>query len=289
MRSGVTYFGLMVNHRVKEVMYSFSNFGSYNFVKMMLFNTSGYLSRRGWEIDLCFFCGELVVMIKIAFLLGRPGSGKSTLAQLIEASARKRGLVTQHLYDYKYLQDMFQQEIEAKVPLEERAFRQKGPEACQGFDVRDFNVLDIALEQMAKKISTEELDHSEENKLILIEFARKEYCRALHIFGFDILRDAHLFYIKLGLETCIERVHQRVVENCSKSEFDHFVSEEIMNDYYNSDDWLDGRISEYRDYLQRDHVHVSIKEIDNLGTYRELEEKVEEIVSLLVPELTTVL
>jgi len=278
----------VANPQVKGVMYSFSNIANYNFVKMIVFNVSGYLSRRGWRIDLCFFCGELVVMIKIAFLLGRPGSGKSSLAQLIEASAQRRGWATQHFYDYKYLQDMFQREVEENVPLDERAFRRKGPDVCHGFDVVRFEVLDTVLEQMAEDILTARSENQAANRFFLIEFARKEYCRALHIFGYDILRDVHLFYIKLGLESCIERVRQRVVENCSRSDFDHFVSEEIMYGYYNIDDWLDGRISEYLDYLQSDLEHVSVKEIDNSGTYQELEEKVEEIVSLLVPELALV-
>ena len=227
-------------------------------------------------------------MVRKVFILGRPGTGKSTLAQLIEASAQRRGWATQHFYDYKYLQDMSQQEIEEIGPLEERAFRQKGPEACHGFDVVRFEVLDTALKQMADDIRTAKNEHPAAKKLFLIEFARKEISRDLHIFGYDILRDAHLFYIKLGLEACIERVRQRVVENCSGSEFDHFVSEEIMNSYYSGDDWLGGQISEYLDYLRRDHIHVIIEEIGNSGTYHELEEKTEEIVSLLVPELATV-
>ncbi len=228
-------------------------------------------------------------MIKIAFLLGRPGSGKSTLAQLIDASARRRGWATQHFYDYKYLQDMFQQEIEENVPLEERDFRQKGPEACHGFDVLRFEVLDTALEQMAKEIPREKFDHSEENKLFLIEFARRKYDRALHIFGYNMLRNSHLLYVKVGLETCIYRVQERANIHRLRSEYDHYVSKEIMRDYYGVDDWLDGQMSEYLNYLQSDLVHVSLDEIDNSGTYHELEEKVEELVNLLlVPELATV-
>src|SRR5258708_7095799 len=113
-------------------------------------------------------------MIKIAFLLVRPGTGKSTLAQLIEASAQRKGWATQHFYDYKYLQDMFLQEIEENVPLVEKAFRQKGPEACHGFDVVRFEVLDTALKQMADDIRMAMSDNQAANKLFLIEFARKE-------------------------------------------------------------------------------------------------------------------
>jgi hypothetical protein len=226
-------------------------------------------------------------MTKIAFLLGRPGTGKSTLAQLIEASAWRSGWTTQHYYDYKYLQDMFQHEIEENVPLDERAFRQKGPETCHGFDVLDFNVLDIALEQMADDIRTERSKHQTANKLFLIEFARKEYCRALHIFGYDILRDAHLLYVKLGLETCIKRVQERANVHRLRSEYDHYVSEEIMRDYYGGDDWLDGQISEYLNYLQSDLVHVSLDEIENSGTCQELEGKVEGVVNRLVHEMVT--
>jgi len=229
-----------------------------------------------------------MIKIKIAFLLGCPGTGKSTLAWLIKASAQKRGWATQHIYDYRYLQNMFQREIEENIPLERRAFRQKGPEACHGFDVVKFEILDTALEQMADDIRTARSEHPVANKLFLIEFARKEYSRALHIFGYDILRDAHLFYIKLGLETCIERVRQRVVGNCSGSEFDHFVSEDIMRGYYGGDDWFSEQFSQYLDYLRRDGVNMKVEEIGNSGTYHELEEKVEEIVSLLVPELATV-
>jgi adenylate kinase family enzyme len=226
-------------------------------------------------------------MIKIALLLGRPGTGKSTLAQLIEAFARRSGWATQHFYDYKYLQDMFQQEIEENVPLAERAFRQKGPEACHGFDVVRFEVLDTALKQIADDIRIARSENQASNKLFLIEFARKEYSRALHIFGDDILRDAHLFYFKLGLEACIERVRRRVVETWNSSKFDHFVSEEIMSGYYSTDDWLDGRMSEYLDYLQRGHVYMSFREIDHSVTYQKLEDEAERIVDLLVPELVT--
>ena len=42
MRNGVMCFGLMVSHQVKEVISTFSNIVGYDFVKMVLFNVSGY-------------------------------------------------------------------------------------------------------------------------------------------------------------------------------------------------------------------------------------------------------
>jgi adenylate kinase family enzyme len=228
-------------------------------------------------------------MLNKVFLLGRPGGGKSTVSQLLETTAQKSGWVTRHIYDYKHLHDLFQQEIDDNVPKEERSFCQKGPEVCQGFDVRNFKVLDTVLKEMADEVRTEELKHLTADKLLLIEFARQEYCRALDIFGYEILNGAHLLYVKLDLENCIKRVQERADVHRLRSEYDHFVSEDIMRGYYGRDDWSDTGFSEYLNYLQSDLVPVSINEIDNSGTYQELEEKVVEIVNLLlVPELATV-
>src|ERR1700730_16653880 len=118
------------------------------------------------------------MVVKI-FILGRPGCGKSTVARLLKAVAQESGWDTRHIYDYKHLHDMFQKEIDDDLPEEERSFRQKGPDACQGFDVYNFRVLDTVLKQIADEVQTEEQSSSGANKLLLIEFARKEYTRAL--------------------------------------------------------------------------------------------------------------
>src|SRR5260370_30722780 len=133
------------------------------------------------------------MVVKI-FILGRPGSGKSTVAQLLIAVAQKNGWDRRHIYDYKYLHDMFQQEIDDNVPVEARSFRHKGPDACQGFDVYNFKVLDTVLKQMAGEVQTEDQSQSGANKLLLIEVARKEYTRVLYIFGYAFFMGARLLY-----------------------------------------------------------------------------------------------
>lgn len=223
------------------------------------------------------------------FILGRPGSGKSTVAQLLTAIAQKNDRDSRHIYDYKYLHDMFQQEINDNRSEEERSFHQKGPKACQGFDVREgkFEVLDTALKQMANEIRAEEHNHSDENMLLLIEFARKEYIRALDIFGYELLKDAHVLYVKLGLSDCIERVQERANIHRLRSEYDHYVSEDIMTGYYGKDDWSADQLSKYLDHLRT--INVTQEELDNSGNVQELETKVVNIFNRLVsPYLVTV-
>lgn len=222
--------------------------------------------------------GNWFVMLVKVFILGRPGSGKSTLAQLLIAVAQKCGWGTRHIYDYWHLYTMFQQEINDNVPLETRSFRQKGPDVCQGFDVCKFKVLDIVLNMMAEEVRAEERKHSEANKLLLIEFARDKYSPALHMFGNDILQGSSLFYMRLGLEDCMERVKLRADEYRFRSEYDHFVSEDIMKGFYYTDDWLDGGVEEYLAILKRDGIHIQTSEINNTGPREALNHKVEELV-----------
>lgn len=226
-------------------------------------------------------------MVKKVFILGRAGSGKSTVARLLIAVAQNNGWDARLIYDYKYLHDMFQQEIDDKVPEDERSFHQKGPQLCQGFDVCDFKVLDVVLKQMAGDVQAEEQDQLGAHKLLLIEFARKDYTRALDIFGYQILQGAHLLYIKLGLEDCIRRVHQRAIENRYRSEYDHFVSDDIMRGYYSEDDWFSERFSKYLKTLHT--IDVTNDELDNSGTEEELKGEVEKIFSdLTAPQLLAV-
>ena len=223
------------------------------------------------------------MFIKV-FLLGRPGSGKSAVAQLLETISRENGWDTKHIYDYKYLHGMFRQEVVDNIPKDERSFRQKGPDACQGFDVVKFDVLDTALKQMAHEIKAEEHGCLGANKLLVIEFARKEYSHALDIFGYEILKDAHLLYVKLDLKDCIKRVQKRADVHRLRSEYDHFVSEDIMRSYYGGDDWSDEQFFKYLNHLRS--VGVTDEELDNSGTDQELESKVRVIFGKLVsPQL----
>jgi len=199
-------------------------------------------------------------MFKIVFLLGRPGSGKSSVASLIEMFAGDRGWLTHYTNDYEHLQKMFLLEKAERYPFERRNFQLTGPEECKGFDVINFSVLSKVLEKMRREIEEVESESSgEDNLLFLIEFARDSYHDALQLFDSNFLQDAHLLYLDVDLESCIERNHRRS---------DHFISDEIMRTYYRNDDW-----SRVMYNLQHNWDKYVIR---NSGTLQDLKQEVEE-------------
>lgn len=207
------------------------------------------------------------------FILGRPGSGKSSVAQLVQQLAGESGWSVRHIYDYELLQTLFLQEIEKNIPLGQRRFKPRGPEYSHGFDVTDFTVLDVVLEQMVDK--ADEFISPGEKDLLLFEFARARYKDALEKFRNDLLQDAHILYIRVDMETCIERIHLRVGNGL---QFSHFVSDNIMRQYYLRDDWLEGQCEEYLKLLESQGIRTYLQEIDNTGSFDQLRESVKEFV-----------
>jgi hypothetical protein len=212
-------------------------------------------------------------MVMIVFLLGRPGSGKSSVAQLIQMFAKDNGWISDHIYDYKLLQEMFSKEEAEGTAPEDRKFNPKGPKDCHGFDVINFSVLDTVLEMMADKVWKEKQTSSaEEKKMYLVEFARANYSRALQRFGGDLLEDALLLYLNANVGTCIDRIHQRV--DCQPNSFNHFVSDEIMNGYYREDDWPWVSVN----LQQNCGLSVNTFEVKNTGSFQDLTQVVKQLV-----------
>ncbi len=164
------------------------------------------------------------------FILGRPGSGKSAAARLIAKLVQHKGRSPVHICDYDILYDMFQRERNS--PNNE--LRNFHPTQHDGFDVIDFSILDTALKEVRRKI----LKHIEEytsytQKLILIEFARDDYGKALSLFNSEFLRDAYFLFLDADMDTCIQRIHKRSAHPTTTD--DHFVSDEIIKCYYYQD------------------------------------------------------
>jgi hypothetical protein len=161
------------------------------------------------------------------FVLGRPGSGKSAAYRQILKYLEQchRDWSAQHFSDYEILQQMFRFE---RLFLSNAKPRKFQPTEHGGFDVLDFSVLDKALVELEKKVRFG--CSQEKDELMIIEFARDDYGRALELFRRSFLKDAYFLFINSDINSCIQRVYDRVANPTTVD--DHFVSEDIIRSYY---------------------------------------------------------
>jgi adenylate kinase family enzyme len=165
------------------------------------------------------------------FVLGRPGSGKTTAAHHIMNIVESRGYTVYRKRDYDILQSMFQKDQENGNTQNFRAT------AYNGFDVLKFSVLDQALKRLEREVQ-QVVGKEEGSGVIVIEFARNDYRNAFNVFEPEFLENSYFFFVEADLNTCIRRIHQRVMVppllDC------HFVSDQIMRSYYNDNqrNWL---------------------------------------------------
>jgi gluconate kinase len=208
------------------------------------------------------------------FVLGRSGSGKTTVVNYIKLLAREKGWNAIHIKDYPILYEMFQKDIKENGGKFE-------PAAYGGFKVVDFaafnNVLKVLEELIQRK--EKELRKSEAHEIILIEFARRSYREVLRIFSDDFLRDAYFFYIEADVDTCVQRIQQRVASFTPEkwSEDYHYVPEEILRSYFNQDDWHYMQ----REFQQDFNIQKEVVVYRNGGSYIELMVEVEEFMRIV--------
>lgn len=191
------------------------------------------------------------------FILGRPGSGKSTASHQIAATAWNKGRFVLLLKDYDILLRMSHGD-NGKEKFKTREYG--------GFDVLDFSALEKALKDLEEKIHL----HLplEKRHTLLIEFARDDYRKALGLLSPDLLKDAYFLFIKTDVETCIERIRERVAHPLTADDF--FVSDDIMRGYYSQE--ISKSIASD---LQRDFgITKPIEIMDNMGSHREFLEQV---------------
>src|SRR5256885_8359264 len=127
--------------------------------------------------------------------------------------------------DYDILKEMFLKEQISSTYGNKNQFRIT---KHSGFDVLDFTVLDIALKELENRVQ-QRYDPSKD-ELIIIEFARDDYIRALQQFSTSFLVDAYFLFIETDIQIAIQRVKDRVTDPPTPD--NHFVSEDILNNYY---------------------------------------------------------
>lgn len=151
------------------------------------------------------------------FILGRPGTGKSRAARRIVELAEQRNLSIKRINDFCILQEMCNGEHAQKFEWHEEQ---------PGFDVLDPLVLDIALEEVQARAH----DAMKMHDIVIIEFARTNYSKALSKFDASFLTGAFFMFLDSDARTCIERIHRRVDTPLSPD--DYPVSEKIFSAYY---------------------------------------------------------
>jgi thymidylate kinase len=206
------------------------------------------------------------------FILGCPGSGKSTAYRHIEEVIKNRyaSWTTSRYNDYKILYEMFHFE---ELYLKENKNRKFKSREHNGFDVRDFTVLDTSLKQLEKRVRE---IMSIKDELIVIEFARQDYIEALNLFSSSFLKDAYFLFIEADLQTCIQRVNKRV--NNPPSLDNHFVSKYIFNKYYSKQIIPPGIITKKGDSIDKSRIKV----INSQGAIEDFNIKVEEFVTHII-------
>lgn len=168
----------------------------------------------------------------ILFVFGLPGSGKSAAARQIKSVARKKHFKPRRFRDYTILYRMFQDDQEAENKV--RRFRSTRENSeYDGFDVLDFDVLDEALQKLHRNIIRRKKLVDEEIELVIIEFSRTDYCKALSFFPSLRLNDSHFLFINSSIPTCKVRIkaradHPRTLDDC-------YVSDYTFDKYYNRD------------------------------------------------------
>jgi thymidylate kinase len=186
------------------------------------------------------------------FVLGRAGSGKSAATRYMAEHMQQQGWTPNRITDYDILYNMFREEQD-----KHRRFR---PAAHGGFDVIDFSVLNEAL-SIVQRRAKEKLAESDRT-FVTIEFARNDYKQAWPTFDLAFLQGAYFLFIDASHEICKTRIHRRVQEDPTNLD-NHFVSDDILNQYYDSNK-LGNRTYMSKDFpidFSIDPTHVKV--IDN--------------------------
>ncbi|MBV9230832.1 MAG: hypothetical protein JOZ18_16100 [Chloroflexi bacterium] len=208
----------------------------------------------------------------VLFGLGRPGSGKSTAARRITSLVQKIGWNTTRIKDYEILYEWF------LADTTQNRFR---PADYSGFDVLDFSVLDEVLVEVQRQ-TLKRKSSVTENELVIIEFARDDYGEALQRFDPGLLKDAYFLFIEAEVETCIQRIHERIKE---PDRFDnHFISDEIVRGYYGKDN-----IPYMKQGIQEDFgiEHQRVKAVYNNGSKEQFVLEVDQFIESILPGTLT--
>jgi hypothetical protein len=157
----------------------------------------------------------------IFIIIGRPCSGKTTVATAIRDALGQHGIPRGEVYDfndYEALYERFREDTDQRVFTPAK----RGG----GFSVRDFTILDTVLRQASFRLGPAARFH----RACIVEFARKDYMRALSYFDQSILERSIVVHVQCSLNTCLERNRKR--PDLSSDHRRGYVPEDILEGFY---------------------------------------------------------
>jgi thymidylate kinase len=217
---------------------------------------------------LLFVWNEYIFMPVKVFLLGRPGSGKSTAYHAIARHLKQKhqDWSLTRINEYAILYEMF---------LADNENKKFSSIEYDGFDVLDFSVLDEASLKLEKNIQ-QNMSFTTNGKLLIIEFARSDYSEAFKLFKGDLLRDSYFLFVESDVETCIQRIHERILRPAKAD--NHFVSDNILRGYYQKDN-LHYMASTFKtDY----NISKKVEVIYNKGSIQAFVEQINQFIDLIL-------
>ena len=210
-------------------------------------------------------------MVETIFVFGYSGSGKTTAAHCVEMLAREKGekWSASRFNDYAIMYEWFTKDIE-----HQRFCRTEHG----GFDVLVPEIYDLAIKEVIRKIR----EHKpSEHELMIIDFARCDYSSSLALLGKDLLQPAYFLFLKADLETCVDRVQQRVRDPHSLD--DHFVPESVFECFrQRSESYIASTVSILKTIYEVNEQKIMV--IENNTEPQNLYDELEKLVDCIMSE-----
>ncbi len=202
------------------------------------------------------------------FVLGRPGSGKSTAVRYVKRFLMQREWTAIHINDYEILRRMFLADTQQ---IQFRATEHNG------FDAIDLTVMNIALQEVEVEVHP----CLSSADLVTIEFARNDYREALHQFTPSFLKDAYFLFLDADIETCLQRVHERVIHSNSIDDHPSF-SDAIFRTYYHKENAAYMAACLKKEFT----LNKSVKVINNTGSLYDFKHHIEQFANEIFKQET---
>ena len=205
-------------------------------------------------------------MVETIFVFGYSGSGKTTAAHCVEMLTREKGekWSATRFNDYAIMYEWF-----IKGIGHQRFSRTEHG----GFDILIPEIYDLAIKALIRIIR----EHKpSEHELMIIDFARCDYSSSLALLGKDLLQPAYFLFLKADLETCVQRVHQRVRNPLTID--DHFVPSSVFECFRQHDkDYIDSTVSVLKTMygVEEQKIKVIENDAEPQNLYNELEKLVD--------------